>query len=683
MTEKNNGFRVNIEDIPKIFKQVQEPSYYLKVTGTTVPRHLGKTALSPPFKEISLLYTSSGKELELTVSMRIDTFVGADKESYYYYLELPIDILKKTFHISSVRENVCSIYCDKISFNPDFVIIKRDDKILITAGRQDIESAPPIPLISESDLKNKLELLAGIIKTVVTGVYTQSQKNNKTGPEPDTIFYIRGRISTKEDKDDYPDVQTDVQKHEAELRTAIHKINPDDIEETIDDVQGVDEAKEEIMEMVDIFKNPQKYEKLGAKVPKGALLTGPPGAGKTMLALAVAKVVGLPIYCADGSEFVQIYVGRGAGRIRELFAEVRKNAPCVLFIDELDSLAKQRTGGSGGSSEYEHTLGQLLTELDGFKGKKNKGIIVIGATNVPELLDPGVTRPGRLDRQIVLDLPDAEGREAILRVHFRNKPIAENVDLKKIALTTPGFSGADIALMANEAALLAARGEWEEIYKTHIRLARERVKAGVPRKTRLTDREKIGIAHHEAGHAIVQTLLYPDADPVEFATIIPRGNSLGVVVPFPEEDLRLLYKNRLEAQLVIFAAGRVAEEIHFGKDNYSIAAQSDISKATEFVINMIARWGMGEIGFINLSKDARFRYLDGPSSRFGDLDESTKKSIYDYAVRKLNEAYDKAAEILEKHKPELHGLAKMLFEQETLSGEEVRGYLNKPLLTEK
>ncbi len=678
MEKKTKGFRVKIEAAENIYRLLKEPTRRKAV--------LGKAVLSPPFEEIRLLSASSGKEISLEVYIDVGTFIGEDKQPYYYPLALPLLALMKRFQIFFVQPKVVHVYPSKDAAEPRFVITRHDGQIIVSAGKYGEESAPAISLTTPEDLRVKLEFLGRIVETMVQQIYklyagsaVSSDASKPHFSEPDVNFYIRGPVNNKEPEDDSGGSGD---KYEKEYKTAVHKIEPEEIEVTLDDVQGADEAKEEVMEVIDFLKNPEKYEKVGAKVPRGVLLSGPPGTGKTMLAKAVAKAAGVPFYSASGSEFVAIYVGMGAAKVRALFNAARKDSPCIIFIDELDSLARQRTGGSGGQAEYDHALSQILTELDGFE--RNKGIIVMAATNAPELLDPSIMRPGRLDRHIVMDLPDAAGREAILRVHAKNKPLSDDVNLKEIALSANGFSGAELASLLNEAALLAAREQKEKIEMKHVISARERVRMGPPRRTRLIQRERFEVACHEAGHAIAFTLFYPLADPVELVTIVPRSTALGMVLPVPEEDIRSDYKNRLETEIACRLAGRVAEVMVLGKSAYSTGASADIRNSTGIARRMVTEWGMGrKTGLASLGRNLAWKFLGGAGQSSEGCSEKTSQMIDDEVRRILKKAYKKAKKILKHHKKELLQLAQMLVERETLSGKEVRKLLKKPLPSEK
>ena len=437
-----------------------------------------------------------------------------------------------------------------------------------------------------------------------------------------------------------------------------------------DDVAGCQEAKEELEEVVQFLKEPQKFERLGAKIPKGVLLLGPPGTGKTLLAKALSGEAKVPFFSISGSEFVEMFVGVGAARVRDLFNQAKQNAPCIIFIDEIDAIGKFRSSGMvpGGHEEREQTLNQLLVEMDGFE--PNIGVILLAATNRPEVLDPALLRPGRFDRQVVLDSPDVLGREAILKVHSRGKPLSSNVDLKNIALRTPGFSGADLANTMNEAALLAAREGKDEIAQHHLEEAVEKVLAGPERKSRrLLERERKRVAYHETGHALV-AYFCPNADPVAKITIIPRGKAaLGYTLQLPEEEQFLLTKSAILDKICVSMGGRVAEEIILGE--VSSGAQNDLEVATEMARGMVTRFGMSEdIGPMALSRETT-PYLRMPWSQQQANVSPELSSLIDKEVKKILSAQDKRARnILTENKKILERVAERLLQVEVLNAEE-------------
>ena len=440
---------------------------------------------------------------------------------------------------------------------------------------------------------------------------------------------------------------------------------------TFNDVAGVEEAKEDLQEVVDFLKDPSKFQKLGGKIPKGALLVGPPGTGKTLLARAVAGEAGVPFFSISGSDFVEMFVGVGASRVRDMFDQAKKNAPCIIFIDEIDAVGRHRGAGhGGGNDEREQTLNQLLVEMDGFEA--NEGIIMIAATNRPDVLDTALLRPGRFDRQVVVPNPDLTGREAILRVHMKPVPLAVDVDVKVIARGTPGFSGADLANLVNEAALMAARKDRKLVTMRDFEDAKDKVMMGAERKSMaMSEEEKRNTAYHEGGHAIV-ALKVPQADPVHKATIIPRGRALGMVMQLPEGDRYSMNFTQMTSRLAIMMAGRVAEEIIMGKDNVTSGASSDIQGATRLAKSMVTRWGFSdELGFVDY-KQGEDEY--GALGR--DVSEATAQKIDEEVKRLIKTGHDEARRILTDNLDGLHRLARTLLDLETLTGDEIAKILN-------
>ncbi len=444
---------------------------------------------------------------------------------------------------------------------------------------------------------------------------------------------------------------------------------------TFGDVAGVDEAKEDLEEIVEFLRDPQKFQRLGGKIPRGVLLVGPPGTGKTLLARSVAGEANVPFFTISGSDFVEMFVGVGASRVRDMFDQAKKNAPCIIFIDEIDAVGRHRGAGlGGGNDEREQTLNQLLVEMDGFEA--NEGIILIAATNRPDVLDPALLRPGRFDRQVVVPNPDINGREKILKVHIRNVPLAPNVDLKVIARGTPGFSGADLANLVNEAALMAARRNKRLVTMQEFEDAKDKVMMGAERRsTAMTLAEKELTAFHEAGHAIL-ALNVPSADPLHKATIIPRGRSLGMVMQLPEGDRYSMSYKYMISRLAIMMGGRVAEEIKFGKENITSGASSDIDQATKLARAMVTRWGFSDkLGQVAYGENQEEVFLGHSVARQQNVSEETAQ-IIDAEVRRLiEEAYSTARQILTKKKKEWIALAEGLLEYETLSGEEIKQLL--------
>ncbi|WP_297444996.1 ATP-dependent zinc metalloprotease FtsH [Desulfurobacterium sp.] len=444
---------------------------------------------------------------------------------------------------------------------------------------------------------------------------------------------------------------------------------------TFKDVAGIDEIKEEVAEIVEFLRNPKKYQQLGGKIPKGILLAGAPGTGKTLLAKAIAGEANVPFLSVSGSEFVEMFVGVGASRVRDLFDQAKKNAPCIVFIDEIDAVGRKRGAGfTGGHDEREQTLNQLLVEMDGFES--NEGIIVIGATNRPDILDRALLRPGRFDRQIYVPLPDVKGRLEILKIHTKNKPLAEDVDLEVIARSTPGFSGADLANIVNEAALIAARKGHGKIMMEDFEEAKDKVTMGIERKSMvLNEREKITTAYHEAGHTLVAKLL-PNADRVHKVTIIPRGKALGITQQLPEDDKYTYTKEYLLDKLCVLFGGRVAEEVALG--TISTGAGNDIERATEIARKMVAEWGMSEkIGPIAIKMKEQF----GEPTEI--VSEDLKRLVDKEVKRIITETYEKAKELITNNFEKLENLAKALLERETLTGEEIDLAMNGELSSEK
>ena len=440
---------------------------------------------------------------------------------------------------------------------------------------------------------------------------------------------------------------------------------------TFDDVAGIDEAKEELQEIVDFLKDPTKYQRLGGKIPKGALLIGPPGTGKTLLARAVAGEANVPFFTISGSDFVEMFVGVGASRVRDMFEQAKKNAPCIIFIDEIDAVGRSRGAGhGGGNDEREQTLNQLLVEMDGFEA--NEGIILIAATNRPDVLDPALLRPGRFDRQVEVPNPDILGREKILKVHMREVPLASDVEPKTIARGTPGFSGADLANLVNEAALLAARRNKRVVAMAEFEEAKDKVMMGPERRSMvISEEEKRKTAYHEAGHAIV-SMHCPASDPIHKATIIPRGRALGMVMRLPEEDSYSYARDKMYANLAVSMGGRVAEEIILGFDKVTSGASGDIQMATSLARSMVTQWGMSEkLGNVLYSTEPANPFVGGGAT----MSEETARLIDSEIRRIVDEAYEKARKILKKNGGELEILAQGLIEYESLSGEEITNLL--------
>ncbi|MGB8278092.1 MAG: ATP-dependent zinc metalloprotease FtsH [Methylovirgula sp.] len=440
---------------------------------------------------------------------------------------------------------------------------------------------------------------------------------------------------------------------------------------TFEDVAGVDEAKEDLQEIVEFLRDPQKFQRLGGRIPRGVLLVGPPGTGKTLLARAIAGEANVPFFTISGSDFVEMFVGVGASRVRDMFEQAKKNAPCIIFIDEIDAVGRHRGAGlGGGNDEREQTLNQLLVEMDGFDA--NEGIILIAATNRPDVLDPALLRPGRFDRQIVVPNPDVIGRERILKVHVRKVPLSPDVDLKTVARGTPGFSGADLMNLVNEAALLAARRGKRVVTMAEFEDAKDKIMMGAERRTLvMTEQEKILTAYHEGGHAIV-ALNVPATDPVHKATIIPRGRALGMVMQLPERDKLSMSYEQMTSRLAVLMGGRVSEEIVFGKDKVTSGAQSDIEQATKLARAMVTRWGFSdELGTVMYGENQEEVFLGYSMGRQQNISEATSQKI-DAEVRRLVElGLADATRIITEKRHELEILAKGLLEYETLTGDEI------------
>lgn len=449
---------------------------------------------------------------------------------------------------------------------------------------------------------------------------------------------------------------------------------------TFADVAGADESKQELEEIIDFLKEPMKFQRLGGKIPKGVLLVGPPGTGKTLLAKAVAGEANVPFFSISGSDFVEMFVGVGASRVRDMFEQAKKNSPCILFIDEIDAVGRHRGAGlGGGNDEREQTLNQLLVEMDGFE--PNENVILIAATNRPDVLDPALLRPGRFDRQVVVSNPDINGREAILHVHARKVPLARDVDLSVIARGTPGFSGADLANLVNEAALLAARRNKRKVTAEDFDNAKDKVLMGNERKSMAMDEEEKKLtAYHEAGHAVC-SLHVPETDPIHKATIIPRGRALGMVQQLPEKDQYSYTRAKMLSRLIICMGGRASEELKFGYDKVTSGASADISSATNLARSMVTEWGMSDIlGPVLYAENSNEVFLGRAVTQNKNMSEDTARLVDAEIKRLLTEAHAAATEILQRYDAELETLAQALIEYETLSGEEIKDLIaGKPL----
>ncbi len=448
-------------------------------------------------------------------------------------------------------------------------------------------------------------------------------------------------------------------------------LGEDQVGVTFADVAGVEEAKQEVEEVVDFLRDPSKFQRLGGKIPKGVLMVGPPGTGKTLLAKAIAGEAKVPFFTISGSDFVEMFVGVGASRVRDMFDQAKKQAPCIIFIDELDAVGRHRGAGlGGGHDEREQTLNQMLVEMDGFEG--SEGIIVIAATNRPDVLDPALLRPGRFDRQVVVPLPDIRGREQILKVHMRKVPLDDNVEPSIIARGTPGFSGADLANLVNEAALFAARANRRTVTQDEFEKAKDKIMMGGERRSMvMSEKEKLNTAYHESGHAIVGYLV-PDHDPVHKVTIIPRGRALGVTMYLPEEDKYSISKEKLESQISSLFGGRIAEEMTLGPDGITTGASNDIERATDIARSMVTKWGLSErLGPLTYSEDDGEVFLGRSVTQHKQVSDVTVHTI-DEEVRKIiDKNYDRAKDILEEHRAKLDVMAEALMKYETIDREQV------------
>ncbi len=448
-------------------------------------------------------------------------------------------------------------------------------------------------------------------------------------------------------------------------------LNADQVKITFGDVAGVEEAKQEVSELVDFLRDPAKFQRLGGKIPRGVLMVGSPGTGKTLLARAIAGEAGVPFFTISGSDFVEMFVGVGASRVRDMFEQAKKHAPCIIFIDEIDAVGRHRGAGlGGGHDEREQTLNQLLVEMDGFEG--SEGVIVIAATNRPDVLDPALLRPGRFDRQVVVPLPDVRGREQIIKVHMRAVPLADNVKPDVIARATPGFSGADLANLVNEAALFAARANKRLVEHDDFERAKDKIMMGAERRSMvMSEKEKRLTAYHEAGHAIVG-LSVPDHDPVYKVTIIPRGRALGVTMFLPLEDRYSYSKQRLNSQICSLFGGRLAEEIIFGMDNVTTGASNDIERATDIARNMVTKWGLSDrLGPLSYSEDNGEVFLGKSVTQTKHVSDETAHSI-DREIREIIDSnFARSRKILEDNLDKLHTMAETLVKYETIDSEQI------------
>ena len=453
------------------------------------------------------------------------------------------------------------------------------------------------------------------------------------------------------------------------------------IKTTFADVAGCDEAKEEVAEIVDFLREPKKFQNLGGKIPKGILMVGPPGTGKTLLAKAIAGEAKVPFFTISGSDFVEMFVGVGASRVRDMFEQAKKNAPCLIFIDEIDAVGRQRGAGlGGGHDEREQTLNQMLVEMDGFEG--NEGVIVIAATNRPDVLDPALTRPGRFDRQVVVGLPDVKGREQILKVHMRKVPVGPDVDAMTLARGTPGYSGADLANLVNEAALFAARTNKRTVTMVEFEKAKDKINMGPERRTMImTDKQKESTAYHEAGHAIVGYLV-PEHDPVHKVTIIPRGRALGVTFFLPEGDQVSISQKQLESKLSTLYAGRLAEDLIYGEENISTGASNDIKVATNIARNMVTQWGFSDkLGPILYTEDDGEVFLGRSMAKAKHMSDETAHVIDEEVRAIVTRNYARARQILNDNMDILHAMKDALVKYETIEEEQIKQLMNRQPVT--
>ncbi len=454
-------------------------------------------------------------------------------------------------------------------------------------------------------------------------------------------------------------------------RSRARLLGEDQVKVTFDDMAGAEEAKQEVKELADFLKDPAKFQKLGGKIPRGVLLVGPPGTGKTLLARAVAGEAKVPFFTISGSDFVEMFVGVGASRVRDMFEQAKKHAPCIIFIDEIDAVGRHRGAGlGGGHDEREQTLNQLLVEMDGFEG--NEGVIIMAATNRPDVLDPALLRPGRFDRQVMVDLPDIRGREQILRVHLRKVPVADNVNPSVIARGTPGFSGADLANLVNEAALFAARANKSTVDMQDLERAKDKVMMGSERRSMvMSEKEKRLTAYHESGHAIVGRMV-EEHDPVYKVTIIPRGRALGVTLFLPEEDRYSYTKQRLESQITSLFGGRIAESIIFGPEQVTTGASNDIQRATEIARSMVTKWGLSErLGPLMYGQEDREVFLGHSIGKGSELSDDTAHLIDEEIRSFIDRNYTRAEKILRDNLNKLHMMAEALMKYETIDAEQI------------
>ena len=564
---------------------------------------------------------------------------GANSEILYSdFIQAVRDDRIKKVHIA---EDQTTIKFDRKDGTPGTTIAPRDMKMMddLINHRVEIEQAPPSSgrSIFWGLVLNFLPMLLFI------GIWIYFMRQMQQGGSKGAMSFGRSRAKL---------------------------LNEDQSKVTFGDVAGCDEAKEEVQELVEFLRDPTKFQKLGGKIPRGVLMVGPPGTGKTLLAKAIAGEAKVPFFSISGSDFVEMFVGVGASRVRDMFEQAKKHAPCIIFIDEIDAVGRHRGAGlGGGHDEREQTLNQLLVEMDGFEG--GEGVIVIAATNRPDVLDPALLRPGRFDRQVVVGLPDVKGREQILRVHMRKVPLADDVEPMVVARGTPGFSGADLANLVNEAALFAARDNAKEVRMDHFDKARDKIMMGAERRSMaMSEQEKTLTAYHEAGHAIVGRLV-PEHDPVYKVTIIPRGRALGVTMYLPEGDKYSYNKTAIESQLASLYGGRVAEELIFGEDKVTTGASNDIERATKMARNMVTKWGLSDLGPVAFGEEEDEVFLGRSVTQHKNVSDETARKIDDMVRNILDKAYGRTKTILTENLDKLHAMAKLLLQYETIDAPQI------------
>lgn len=718
--------KVVIENIERIFDYLSKPTQ----TSEEIKR-LAFKSLVPPLGTIDIGVLSNGSEFKIQAFICSVERVLSDPntgQTLAHRVPLPLPIIDiPGLEIIEVSPSEYDVRKDG---QEKFHIYHYDNQsfIVISAGLTGVPSGPTLKLESKEKLQEDLEIFTSLIEEVVNNIYIvafsmaklfakqlkekENQNDDKKDDKDDdddtwddliinankdfddsdpekffenayfnteSILYLRAPLSEDKIFDEFDDEDENEDPRSKEdkknfVGKIYNEISPDEVEFGIDDVRGMEEQKTEILEVIDYMKNPDKYKRMGAKIPKGILFEGPPGTGKTMLARAICKESGVPCLEVSGSSFVEQYVGRGAARVRDLFKNAIKRAKekgwCILFIDEIDAMGKVRMGGSGGNTEYEQTLNAILHEIDKFKNG-----VVIAATNRPDVIDPALLRSRRFDRKLVFVNPDVVAREEIFQVHVKNKRVKKGINFKKLARSTSGFTGADIDNLANEAALLAVRRNKDEIDEDDFLDSKDRIIMGAKRKLKRKPEELKATAYHEAGHAIIQNEKYPIVDPVEKVTIISYGNTLGQMISLPEEDKYRTTKEELLAKVCVSMGGRAAEFLLFNKneDKISTGASQDIENATDILRNMAIKYGMiRELGPVNYGGGSKHAYLKYTIAKEVEISEKTKETIDRTVKIMLEKRFEKAVKILEKNRPALDAMAKALLEKETLSGDEVR-----------